>query len=130
MPSSRVVAVAWITVAVVLVGLVALLLALVTRQTIRLDQAQQTDRDSQADREALHASVDRLDAALDRANRRLVAVGEKPVTTPAAEPVAGPPGEQGERGPRGVRASAASRVRLGRRATRRGRSRSCSPSTP
>lgn len=107
-PSTRVLRVVWVGVAVLAVGLLILLLVAVAVMSQRLDEAARNDRESKADRAALHDALE----ALEQANDRLRSVGELPVPTPDAsdEPVAGPAGErgpmgltgpQGERGPAG-----------------------------
>jgi len=68
---------------------------------------------SDADRADLRADLEAQQDALDKANRRLIKAGEKPVTepTPEAGPqgipgLQGPPGEDGEPGPPGRRGRA------------------------
>jgi hypothetical protein len=95
-PSTRIVHVAWALVALILVGLLFLLLATVTRQAAQLDRAEVNDAESREDRAELHDAVGELSAALDEANERLVIAGRTPVGEPAeVEAVVG------DRGPRG-----------------------------
>lgn len=104
-PSTRTLRFVWFAAAVVFAALVLGLLAVVISQSHDLDRAAKNDRESKADRAALHDSIDGLAAMLGEANKRLAEAGKAPVVNgdevAPDMPVPGPRGAQGPRGPQG-----------------------------
>lgn len=84
------------------VGVLLLTLVAVVWLARENSELENQDTQSRADRAELHATLDDLASALNRANDRLVDAGEPPVTAPAPTPEAGEQGEPGATGPRGV----------------------------
>lgn len=123
-PSTRTLRFVWFAAAVVFGALVLGLLAVVVSQSHDLDQAARNDRESKADREQLHDSIDDLAAMLGEANKRLADAGKAPVVgddevapdvpVPGPRGPAGEPGRRGERGPAGVPGSDGSDGRPGK----------------